>query len=395
MKPVAASSEARSGARTRSTSDAISVVTSRRSEASVGRSEARIRSRPTVAVGDLQLDRRHVVGVAHQRALVGGAARGDRQHGGRAVDQDQARVERARRERAGSPASPAPSSTASVIAASAARSGVAGPACSCARSANRCSPGPGQNTLGHSTTTTAPTNTPTPTSAARTYTESANATTRSYARRYAETAGTTTSRRNARHAEHAQARGDEVGDRLVAHGCRWNCAGRRRWAKVPARRVTYAPGFRTPPRRAPPSMRQGTGGASADAAAPARSQSILTPEQPGDRRARSGHERRDPRPPATHRRRAHPRSPGTARSRPGARSLTTSVRGSTTPGRDRRRKPIRPHGRERADVPWQPEPVGLRDTHRPPTAGAAAERSRTREARAGRGARPRPRRRSR
>ena len=43
-----------------------------------------------------------VVGVAHQRALVGRRARGDREHGRGAVDQDQARVERARRRRAGS-----------------------------------------------------------------------------------------------------------------------------------------------------------------------------------------------------------------------------------------------------------------------------------------------------
>ena len=46
-------------------------------------------------LGDLELDRRDVVGVAHQRALVGGRARGDGEHRRRAVDQDQAGVERA------------------------------------------------------------------------------------------------------------------------------------------------------------------------------------------------------------------------------------------------------------------------------------------------------------
>ena len=45
-------------------------------------------------LGDLQLDRRHVLGIAHERPLVRRGARRHRQHGRRPVDQDQARVER-------------------------------------------------------------------------------------------------------------------------------------------------------------------------------------------------------------------------------------------------------------------------------------------------------------
>ena len=44
-------------------------------------------------VADAQLVRLDALGVAHQRALVGGRARGDREHGARAVDQDERRVE--------------------------------------------------------------------------------------------------------------------------------------------------------------------------------------------------------------------------------------------------------------------------------------------------------------
>ena len=47
-------------------------------------------------VADPQLVRLDAVGVAHQRALVRRRARGDREHGARAIDQDQRRVERAR-----------------------------------------------------------------------------------------------------------------------------------------------------------------------------------------------------------------------------------------------------------------------------------------------------------
>ena len=93
-----AASEARSGARTRSTSEAISVVTSRSSAggglAPSGRAAAAgRRPRRRRAARACSTPAR----VGHQRALVGGRARGDGQHGARAVDQDQGRVERARR----------------------------------------------------------------------------------------------------------------------------------------------------------------------------------------------------------------------------------------------------------------------------------------------------------
>ena len=45
-------------------------------------------------VGDLQLERDHIVGVTHQRALVSRRARRDGEDRRRAVDQDQARIER-------------------------------------------------------------------------------------------------------------------------------------------------------------------------------------------------------------------------------------------------------------------------------------------------------------
>ena len=73
-KLVAASSEARSGARTRSTSEAISVVTSRSSAPSGVCSRPRIRSWPTGGLGDPQLDRGDVLAAAHERALVGRAS---------------------------------------------------------------------------------------------------------------------------------------------------------------------------------------------------------------------------------------------------------------------------------------------------------------------------------
>ena len=90
-----AASEARSGARTRSTSEAISVVTTRRSAGRVARAPAQ----PQPAddrVADPQLVRRDAGGVGHQRPLVGRRARGDREHGARAVDQHERGVERAR-----------------------------------------------------------------------------------------------------------------------------------------------------------------------------------------------------------------------------------------------------------------------------------------------------------
>jgi hypothetical protein len=56
------------------------------------------RAHPQLAdhgLGDSQLDRRDVVGAAHQRALIGGRASGDGEHGTGPIDQDQTRVERA------------------------------------------------------------------------------------------------------------------------------------------------------------------------------------------------------------------------------------------------------------------------------------------------------------
>ena len=90
-----ASRDARSGARTRSTSEATSVATIRTTAAPTGVRSAH----PQLAdgaVGDPQLDHLDVGGVAHQRALVGRRARRDGEHLARAVDQHEARVERAR-----------------------------------------------------------------------------------------------------------------------------------------------------------------------------------------------------------------------------------------------------------------------------------------------------------
>ena len=167
MNPVAASSEARSGARTRSTSDAISVVTRRSSEASVGRSEARIRSLPT----DDSATFSSIVVTSSASRISERSSAGERAATASTVAERSIRIRLVSSARAAArriAGRPAPSSTASVMAASAARSGAAAPVCSWARSGNRRSPRPGQNTLGHSTTTTAPSNTPTPTSAART-----------------------------------------------------------------------------------------------------------------------------------------------------------------------------------------------------------------------------------
>ena len=93
---AAAASEARSGPRTRSTSEATSVVTKRSSD---GSGEPFAPTQAQLAddrVGDAQLDALDAFRLAQQRALLGGRARGDREHDARAVDQDEARVERAR-----------------------------------------------------------------------------------------------------------------------------------------------------------------------------------------------------------------------------------------------------------------------------------------------------------
>ena len=91
-----AASEARSGARSRSTSEAISVVTTRQERGGrLGACGPRSRTRPDRLVADPQLVGLDARGVGHQRALVGGRARGDGEHGARAVHHDERRVERA------------------------------------------------------------------------------------------------------------------------------------------------------------------------------------------------------------------------------------------------------------------------------------------------------------
>ena len=82
---AAASSEARSGARTRSTSDAISVLTSRTSPGD-GVPRARSRSCADLGVADAQRDRLDAGSVAEQRLLVGRRARRDRERLAAAID---------------------------------------------------------------------------------------------------------------------------------------------------------------------------------------------------------------------------------------------------------------------------------------------------------------------
>ena len=90
-----AASDARSGARRRSTSDAIIVVAIRTTAADGGPLRGAQAQAADDRVTDPQLVRLHAVAVAHQQPLVGGRARGDREHGARAVDQDERRVESA------------------------------------------------------------------------------------------------------------------------------------------------------------------------------------------------------------------------------------------------------------------------------------------------------------
>ena len=92
-----AASDARSGARRRSTSEAISVVMTRRSAAGGSPARPRSRSRPTTASPTRSSCTDDAGGVGHQRPLVRGRARGDGEHAARAVDQDERGVERARR----------------------------------------------------------------------------------------------------------------------------------------------------------------------------------------------------------------------------------------------------------------------------------------------------------
>ena len=70
-KTAIASSEARSGARTRSTSEAISVLT-RRIRPCAGAARERRRSAPDLDVADAQLDRLHAGGAREQGLLVRG-----------------------------------------------------------------------------------------------------------------------------------------------------------------------------------------------------------------------------------------------------------------------------------------------------------------------------------
>ena len=96
-KPASACSEARSGARRRSTSEAIRVVTSltRRGSRLAARAHAQ-RARPC-ASATRSSSASTPARVVQQRALVGRRARGDGQHGPGAVGQHQAGVERPRR----------------------------------------------------------------------------------------------------------------------------------------------------------------------------------------------------------------------------------------------------------------------------------------------------------
>ena len=306
MNPVAASSEARSGARTRSTSDAISVVTSRRSEGSVGRSDARIRSLPDGRLGDLELDRGHIVGVAHQRALVGGAAGRDREHGRGAVDQDQAGVERAgggtqdrgqtgavldgigdrgqRSQvgrgrpgllRAGQPTGAAPL-------------GVRTPWATRPRPRRRAPPRPPRTRRARRPT------------APRRASRSCDAPVRGDRRNHHE-------QEEREQAEHSEACRDQVGDLLVAHGCRWNCARRGRCAVAPGVAVTYAAEPRTPAQPEWPRSPEGTvanqlGGRRARPLGP-----VFPPEQTRDRRPRAATPARRPRRPRPRPGARHPR----------------------------------------------------------------------------------------
>ena len=92
-KPASACSDARSGARRRSTSEAISVVTSLTSAAPASPRRAAAAC-PTGASATRSSMRLDPGGVVEQRPLVGRRARRHGQHGARAVGQHQAGVER-------------------------------------------------------------------------------------------------------------------------------------------------------------------------------------------------------------------------------------------------------------------------------------------------------------
>ena len=95
-KPASACSDARSGARRRSTSEAIRVVTSLTS-AGPGLAATAHAQRAHRGVGHAQLDRVDPGRVVEQRALVGRRARGDGQHCPGAVGQHEAGIQRPRR----------------------------------------------------------------------------------------------------------------------------------------------------------------------------------------------------------------------------------------------------------------------------------------------------------
>ena len=90
-----ASCDARAGARTRSTSEATSVVT-RRTSAEPGCERARIRSWPTAASATRSSIVSTPGGAVEQRALVGRRPGRDREHRSGAVEQHEAGLERAR-----------------------------------------------------------------------------------------------------------------------------------------------------------------------------------------------------------------------------------------------------------------------------------------------------------
>ena len=142
------------------------MVTSRSSEASAGCSEARIRSLPTVASATFS----SIVVTSSPSRISERSSAGLRTATASTVAVRSIRIRLVSSARAAArtiAGRPAPSSTASVIAASAVRSGAARAGCFGAGSANP-NPCRAQNSLGHSTTISAPSSTPTPTSAART-----------------------------------------------------------------------------------------------------------------------------------------------------------------------------------------------------------------------------------
>ena len=124
-KLAAASSEARSGARMRSISEAINVVTKRSSAASGVRSRVRIRNLPTVASATLS----SIVVTSSASRISERSSAGERAATASTAAERSIRIRLASSARAAARStsgSPAPASTASVIAPNAVRSGPPG-----------------------------------------------------------------------------------------------------------------------------------------------------------------------------------------------------------------------------------------------------------------------------